>query len=45
MDQGKVQLGDFAPIFARAGEKVVRDEATACSGKVHIGDFAPAFTR
>jgi hypothetical protein len=44
LNQGKVHLGDFAPIFVRAGDKAVRDAATVNEGKVHLGDFAPVFT-
>jgi hypothetical protein len=44
-NQGKVHLGDFAPVFVRAGDKVVRDTATGNQDKVHLGDFAPAFHR
>ncbi len=43
VNQGKVQLGDFAPVFVRAGDKVVRDTATVNQGKVQLGDFAPVF--
>jgi hypothetical protein len=43
-DQGKVRLGDQAPIFAprpvRLGDKVVQDQ-----GKVRLGDQAPIFVR
>jgi hypothetical protein len=28
---------------ARAGDKVVRDSATASKGKVYLGDSAPVF--
>jgi len=47
-DQGKVRLGDQAPVFGcaiRAGDKVVRDTATQDHGKVRLGDQAPVFTR
>ena len=43
-NQGKVRLGDCAPVFVRAiraADKVVRDAAT----KVKLGDAAPAFGR
>jgi hypothetical protein len=43
VDQGKVRLGDWAPVFVRAGDKVVRDVTTADQGKVRLGDWAPAF--
>jgi hypothetical protein len=43
LNQGKVHLGDFAPVFVRAGDKVVRDAATINEGKVRLGDFAPVF--
>ena len=46
VNQGKVRLGDEAPVFVRpirAGEKVVRDTATANQGKVRLGDEAPVF--
>ena len=43
LDQGKVHLGDYAPVFVRAGDKVVRDAATVNQGKVHLGDYAPVF--
>jgi hypothetical protein len=46
-NQGKVQLGDGAPIFAppsvRPGDKVMRDAATHNQGKVQLGDGAPIF--
>jgi hypothetical protein len=46
-NQGKVQLGDGAPVFAppsiRAGDTVVRDTATHNQGKVQLGDGAPVF--
>jgi hypothetical protein len=42
-----VHLGDDAPVFAPAaicaGDKAVRDAATANQGKVHLGDDAPVF--
>jgi hypothetical protein len=48
-NQGKVQLGDGAPVFApasiRAGDKVMRDTATHNQGKVKLGDGAPVFGR
>jgi len=48
-NQGKVQLGEGAPVFApraiRAGEKVVRDAATHNQGKVQLGEGAPVFGR
>jgi hypothetical protein len=48
-NQGKVQLGDGAPVFAprsiRAGDTVVRDTATQNQGKVQLGDGAPVFGR
>ena len=47
-DQGKVRLGDLAPVFVRpirAGDKVIRDAATRDQGKVRLGDFAPVFVR
>jgi hypothetical protein len=47
-DQGKVRLGDQAPVFVRpirAGDKVVRDAATRDQGKVRLGDQAPVFVR
>jgi hypothetical protein len=46
-NQGKVHLGDDAPVFApaiRAGDRVTRDAATANQGKVHLGDDAPVFS-
>lgn len=43
VNNGNVQLGDYAPAFVRAGDKVVRDSATVNSGKVQLGDYAPAF--
>ena len=47
-DQGKVRLGDCAPVFVRsirAGDKVNRDAATKDQGKVRLGDCAPVFVR
>ena len=47
-DQGKVRLGDYAPVFTRAirpGDKVNRDAATRDQGKVRLGDYAPVFVR
>jgi hypothetical protein len=47
-DQGKVRLGDNAPVFVRpvrAGNKVIRDAATQDQGKVRLGDNAPVFVR
>jgi hypothetical protein len=47
-DQGKVRLGDCAPVFLRsirAGDKVNRDAATEDQGKVRLGDCAPVFVR
>jgi hypothetical protein len=46
-DQGKVRLGDGAPVFGRirSGDKVVRDTATQDQGKVRLGDGAPVFGR
>ena len=41
-DQGKVRLGDWAPVF-RPGDKVIRDAATQDQGKVRLGDWAPVF--
>jgi CRISPR/Cas system CMR subunit Cmr4 (Cas7 group RAMP superfamily) len=44
-NQGKVRLGDAAPVFGpiRAGNKVIRDAATQNQGKVRLGDAAPIF--
>ncbi|MGA8991475.1 MAG: hypothetical protein WB500_14025 [Rhodoplanes sp.] len=44
-NQGKVKLGDAAPVFRpiRAGDKVMRDGATENQGKVKLGDAAPVF--
>ena len=48
-NQGKVQLGEGAPVFIpraiRSGEKVVRDAATRNQGKVQLGEGAPVFGR
>jgi len=48
-NQGKVQLGDSAPVFAPRrpvmGERVERDAATGNQGKVRLGDSAPVFGR
>ena len=47
-NQGKVQLGDSAPVFVRtirSGDKVVRNASTQNQGKVQLGDSAPAFGR
>jgi len=47
-DQGKVRLGDYAPVFVRpirAGDKAVRDATTRDQGKVRLGDYAPVFVR
>ena len=48
-NEGVVQLGDGAPVFApasvRAGDKVTRDTATYNQGKVQLGDGAPVFGR
>jgi hypothetical protein len=41
-DQGMVRLGDSAPAFVRAGDKV-RDAATQDPSKVRLGDSAPVF--
>ena len=46
-NQGKVQLGDMAPVFVhpiRVGDKANRDTATANQGKVQLGDMAPVFS-
>ena len=46
-NQGKVRLGDAAPVFAPRrpvrGDKVERDAATCNQGKVRLGDAAPVF--
>ena len=46
-NQGKVRLGDAAPVFAprrpATGDKVERDAATCNQGKVRLGDAAPVF--
>ena len=45
-NQGKVRLGDTAPVFGpKAGDKVIRDSATAGQSKVRLGDTAPVFGR
>ena len=48
-NQGQVQLGDAAPIFAPRrpvmGDKVERDAATCNRSKVQLGDAAPVFGR
>jgi CRISPR/Cas system CMR subunit Cmr4 (Cas7 group RAMP superfamily) len=48
-NQGKVRLGDAAPVFAPRrpvmGDKVERDAATGNQGKVRLGDAAPVFGR
>jgi hypothetical protein len=47
-DQGKVRLGDMAPVFVRPirpGDRVTRDAATQDQGKVRLGDLAPVFRR
>jgi hypothetical protein len=47
-NQGKVRLGDTAPVFGpikiRAGDKVIRDTSTINLGKIHLGDTAPVFS-
>ena len=43
-DQGKVRLGDWAPVFMQPGDKVVRDTASVDQGKVRLGDWAPVFS-
>jgi hypothetical protein len=47
-NQGKVRLGDTAPVFGpikiRAGDKVIRDTSTINFGKIHLGDTAPVFS-
>jgi hypothetical protein len=47
-NQGKVRLGDTAPMFGpikiRAGDKVIRDTSTINVGKIHLGDTAPVFS-
>jgi hypothetical protein len=46
-NEGKVRLGDEAPVFApaiRTGDKVIRDATTVNQGKVRLGDEAPVFT-
>jgi hypothetical protein len=43
-DNGKVRLGDMAPVFATpAPKKVTQDAATKDGGKVRMGDMAPIF--
>jgi hypothetical protein len=47
-DQGKVHLGECAPVFVRpirAGDKVIRDATTQDKGNVHLGECAPIFRR
>ena len=48
-NQGKVRLGDAAPVFAPRrpvmGDKVERNAATSNQGKVRLGDAAPVFGR
>jgi hypothetical protein len=46
-NQGKVRLGDEAPVFSpaiRAGDKVARDASTVNPGRVRLGDEAPVFS-
>jgi hypothetical protein len=46
-DNGKVRLGDQAPVFVRAiraGDKV-RNSSTQDAGKVRLGDQAPVFVK
>ena len=47
-DQGKVHLGECAPVFVRSirtGDKVVRDARTQNKGNVRLGECAPIFRR
>jgi len=45
-NQGKVRLGDSAPVFApRRPVMGERDAATGNQGKVRLGGAAPAFGR
>jgi hypothetical protein len=47
-DQGKVHLGECAPVFVRSirtGDKVVRDTRTQDKGHVRLGECAPIFRR
>jgi acyl-CoA hydrolase len=46
VNQGKVYIGDQAPVFVRpirAGDRVTCDSATANQGRVCLGDQAPVF--
>jgi hypothetical protein len=45
IDQDKVHIGDWAPVFVRPGDKVARDTATRDESKVRLGDWAPTFDR
>ena len=43
-DNGKVRLGDMAPVFTTPEpKKIARDPATKDSGNVRLGDMAPTF--
>ena len=48
-NQGRVQLGESAPVFAprsvRSGDKVERGAATRNPGRVQLGESAPVFSR